>query len=114
MTTTFTNYDSGKSVIVKDPDARKLYGINLTDVCAEASTGISSVTISEAVGVEVVTSTGNPGDAFILNTYYCAAWVAGGDSSLAENYITFRYTLTNGHLDEKTLYFKIKDNLSWR
>ena len=113
MTTTFTNYDSGKSVIVKDPDARKLYGIDLTDVLAELSTGIQSVTISEAVGVEVVTSTGNPGDAYISGST-CLAWVYGGDSSLDENYITFRYTLTNGHLDEKTLYFKIKDNLSWR
>lgn len=112
MTTTFTNYDSGKSVIVKDPDARKLYGIDLTAVLAEASTGISDVTISEAVGVTVVTSTGNPGDAYIDGSK-CVAWVSGGDSSLDENYITFRYTLSNGHLDEKTLYFKIKDNLSW-
>lgn len=112
MTTTFTNYDSGKSVIVKDPDARKLYGIDLTAVCAEASTGLSTVTISAAVGVTVVTSTGNPGDAFINGTT-CLAWVKGGNALLDENYITFRYTLTNGHLDEKTLYFRIKDNLSW-
>lgn len=96
---------SGKSVIGKDPDSRRLYGINLRRVLAAQAATIASAEIIEIVGV--VPEMPN---APIIQAPYIMAWTTGGDAQLGLNSFTIRFTLSDGTEDDKTLYFNIEQN----
>ena len=97
---TYTITAGGKATIPKDPQARKLYGVDLVDVLAEANTTIASAVIGEVAGVAV------DGAVSIVGTVV-AAWVTGGTLG-QEGHVTFRYTLSDGSIDDITLYFDIR------
>lgn len=97
----------GKWTIEKDPQARKLYGWSLAAECAAQSATITSVTAYDSNGIEIVDNTGAAGTPFASGTI-AAVWVAGGDASDAGgNFVTLEATLSTGHKDQRTLWFKI-------
>lgn len=96
-----------KYTIDKDPQARKLYGWSLAAECAAQSATITSVTAYASSGIEIVDNTGAAGTPFASGTT-AAVWIAGGDASAAGgNFITLEATLSTGHKDQRTLWFKI-------
>lgn len=98
--TTYTISAGGKATIPKDPQARKLYGVNLAPVLAEANTTIVSAIIAEVAGVA------NDGPAIVQGSLLLV-WITGGMLG-QEGHVTFRYTLSDGTIDDITLYFDIR------
>jgi hypothetical protein len=103
MTTqTYIVKAGGKATIRKDPNARKLYGIDLTDVLAE----VLGRTISSA---QVVTQTGVAAEpAIVQDAVYVLTWVTGGTVS-GVNLVTFRVTFSDGSIDDYSLYFDVAE-----
>ena len=100
MTTlTYVITAGGKATIKKDANARKLYGIDLTDVLAE----IDGRFIQSA---EIVAQAGVSAEAAVIQGPYVVAWVTGGTTG--DNYVTFRYTLSDTSIDDITLHFDIQ------
>lgn len=97
---TFVLTASGKATILKAPNARKLYGIRLTAVLAEHSASITNIVVAEAVGVTVEGGVIVEGD-------IGAVWVLGGTKGQI-GHVTFRYTLSDGTIDDQTLYFDVR------
>lgn len=96
---TFTVTAGGKATIPKAPGARKLYGIELADVLAEANTTIASASVSGQEGVIADGAVEPQGTLLLL-------WVKGGTLGQV-GYITFHYYLSDGSDDYQTLYFDI-------
>ena len=97
---------NGKDWIDKDPDAKGLYCLDLTDYLAQAASTVASVTA-------VVAGVTLDGTAYTNGSLVCA-WVAGGDKTDgAVNSITFRFTLSDSNIhggptvDDHSIYFKI-------
>lgn len=101
----FTLDCAGHWIIAKDPDSRRLYGINLAAVLAAQATAIVSAVIVDIRGV-IVESPTSP----VLQPPFIAAWTTGGDPNIESNEFTIRYTLADGTIDDQTLYFNIQQN----
>jgi len=97
---TYTISAGGKAAIPKRPIARKLYGVDMADRLAEANTTIVSASIAAVAGVA------NDGGV-ITQGSLLLVWITGGTLG-EEGYVTFRYTLSDGTIDEVTLYFDIR------
>lgn len=111
--TGFITLADGRSVIYKDKDARKPYGINLAPVIAAEGSPVKAggVSISGTVGVQTTTSAGvNGGSPFLQGGNIAAVWLKGGDADLGLNSVTFDYELESGYKDQATLYFRIREN----
>ncbi len=113
----FVTKADGKTIIYKDPNARKPYGINLAAVIEREGSPLAAYSVAASVGVRVTTFDGSgagqpfaqgatPEDTVLT---VVGAWVDQGDASLPQNSITFRYQLANGYQDDKTLHFAIRE-----
>lgn len=96
---TFTNV-GGKPTITKDPNAVLDYVVDYTDWLATANDTIASVACTPS-GVTVNTSSVAPGGKKVV------IWVAGGVAGSTAS-VTARITTVGGRIDDRTIYFKIK------
>jgi len=94
---------AGKRTILKDPNAHLDYTLRFTAWLAAASTVPD--TIATAVTTNVVGVTVN-GITFVGP--YVVLWVSGGAVGEPAS-VTVRVTTAGGRIDDRTVYFKIKE-----
>lgn len=97
---TFTTTNPDKPTTIKDPDATLDYGWDLTNEIDEGDTIASVVFTPDPASTMTLTHQSIVG----LVAY---AWLAGGISGTWG--VTAHYTTAQGRIDDRTLYFKIKD-----
>lgn len=91
----------GRPTIDKDPDAYLDYTLDLTDWLSNISdTVVGVVTEEEGVTVEETE--------ILSNGKKIVAWVSGGTPNETGS-VTFRFTTAGGRIDDRTLYFNIKE-----
>ena len=96
---TFVNV-GGKPTITKDPNAVLDYEVDYTDWLAAAGDTLVAVTAA-AVDITVNTAAIAPGGKKIV------LWLSGGVLSKTAS-VTVRITTAGGRIDDRTIYFKIK------
>ena len=88
-----------KIIVVKDSNARLDYSLNWTDYFVDISDSIASFTIlAENVIV----------NSFYFNGAVTTAWISGGIAG-DKVQVTFRIVTTNGRIDDRSIYLKIKE-----
>lgn len=97
MKIAFRILDGDRPTIDKDPDASKVYGVDMTKQLA----GKTLATVAgEAVGVNA--------EPALIQGNLLLARVTGGTVG-EEASLRFRYTTTDGDIDDHTIYFNIKE-----
>jgi len=85
--------------IVKDPDAKLDYSVDIADWLSAVGDSIASFTATAAAPL-VLTS---PSHASGVMT----VWVAGGLAGTTKQ-VTFRFTTAGGRIDERSIFLKIR------
>lgn len=101
-------YLRGRQIFIdKDPDAIMYYGLNMAAYLARAANGISIVDAEALVSdVDLTINAAVQGAKLV-------AQIGGGSGTLASldntPHCTFRFTLSNGDVDDFTIWFNITD-----
>lgn len=94
---------AGKRTILKDPNAHLDYTIRLTKWLA-SNTPVDTIASVAPAGVVGVTLEG-----VTFVGPYVVLWVSGGTVGSPAS-VTVRITTTGGRIDDRTIYFRIKEN----
>lgn len=90
---------AGKPTIIKDPNAVLDYTVDFTDWLTVAQDTIASHTVA-TVGCTKQSSTND--------TTKVVVWIAGGTTGTPAS-ATVHITTAAGRIDDRTIYFKIKE-----